>query len=286
MRMKKKKEFISVGTVSYRPNYARSRKSLHGFTLVELLVVISIIALLLSILMPSLRRVRMAAQGIVCRVNVRSISMAWFMYADDNDGKLIGADPYRQTAFAWVRDPEAPYSLEEKWDGIRRGKLFDYVKSVEVYHCPADMRSKRPPNPIYWLAPEGGYRSYSIPHGMGGVVTSAVEREWVADRYTQIKNPSMKLIFLETDDDRGWNWGDWWMCTGDYGYIYRWMDKMAMFHGPETTLGFADGHSEMHRWKDKRTVEFKGAVTVSDSEAFHPFSVDWEYMVYAYQPKK
>ena len=288
--MKKKEAFIFVGTVCYRPNYARSRKSLHGFTLVELLVVISIIALLLSILMPSLRRARDQAKSIVCRVNVRSISMAWLMYADDNNGKLVGPDPYRQSGFAWVEEPLPPYSLEEKWDGIRRGKLFDYVgRSVKVFHCPADMRHKKPPEfPAYSLnVPEGGYRSYKIPYGMGGPILSGTTKPgWVVDKYTEIKNPSAKLILLEQDDSRGWNWGAWYMHTTDDGYIYRWVDRIAMWHGAKTALGFADGHSEMHNWKDKRTVEFKGNWDTSGSPDFQPFNPDWDYMEYAYKPKK
>ena len=61
-------------------------RKVKGFTLVELLVVISIIALLLAILMPALRKVRAQAQLVVCQSNLRQWSVIWTMYQDDNNG--------------------------------------------------------------------------------------------------------------------------------------------------------------------------------------------------------
>jgi len=56
-----------------------------AFTLVELLVVISIIALLIAILIPSLKKARDQAKGVVCLTHLRSLSHGWHMYADDNN---------------------------------------------------------------------------------------------------------------------------------------------------------------------------------------------------------
>lgn len=60
-----------------------------GFTLIELLVVVAIVALLIGILLPSLGRARDSAKTLKCLINMRSMSMASVMYADDHDGKLI-----------------------------------------------------------------------------------------------------------------------------------------------------------------------------------------------------
>jgi prepilin-type N-terminal cleavage/methylation domain-containing protein len=57
-----------------------------GFTLIELLVVIAIIALLMSILMPALARVRRQARGVACMANLHQWSLIWKMYCDDNHG--------------------------------------------------------------------------------------------------------------------------------------------------------------------------------------------------------
>jgi prepilin-type N-terminal cleavage/methylation domain-containing protein len=59
-----------------------------GFTLVELLVVISIIALLLGILLPALNKAREAGRSVACLANVRRISMAGYIYALEEDGEF------------------------------------------------------------------------------------------------------------------------------------------------------------------------------------------------------
>jgi len=63
---------------------------LYGFTLIELLVVIAIIALLMGIMMPALQRVRRQAAGSVCLSNQHQLVLAWILYAQDNDHKLVG----------------------------------------------------------------------------------------------------------------------------------------------------------------------------------------------------
>ena len=59
---------------------------LRGFTLIELLVVIAIIALLLSVLMPALQRVRRQARGVACKSNLHQWGLIFGLYTQDNDG--------------------------------------------------------------------------------------------------------------------------------------------------------------------------------------------------------
>jgi len=65
-----------------------------GFTLVELLVVIAIVALLMSILMPCLQRVRKQARAVACQANLRQWGIRGAAYAADNDGRLVNQDRY------------------------------------------------------------------------------------------------------------------------------------------------------------------------------------------------
>ena len=66
-----------------------SRHRIRAFTLIELLVVIAIIALLLAVLIPALSAAKKLASGAACLGNQRSLSIAWVMYADDNDGLVM-----------------------------------------------------------------------------------------------------------------------------------------------------------------------------------------------------
>ena len=89
-----------------------SHLSRRGFTIVELLVVISIIALLAAILLPSLSRAREAARTIACASNMRQMHLVSILYVEDNDGWL--PTPYwgwRQKIDDYVDDPKGPDTI-------------------------------------------------------------------------------------------------------------------------------------------------------------------------------
>ena len=107
-----------------------------GFTLVELLVVISIIALLLSILMPSLQKAREQAKRIVCMGNIKQLAIGIVLYAEDNNGKTIGGKigstemNYADESLVWQSPPDRI---------LNHGWLceYGYIPKSSVYYCPS-----------------------------------------------------------------------------------------------------------------------------------------------------
>src|SRR5215207_8299162 len=83
------------------------RHRLAGFSLIELLVVIAIIAILAALLLPALGKGKLKAQGLQCMSNHRQLALAWKMYADDNNDRLLYAshwfpEPDRDP-YVWVK---------------------------------------------------------------------------------------------------------------------------------------------------------------------------------------
>jgi prepilin-type N-terminal cleavage/methylation domain-containing protein len=222
-----------------------------AFTLIELLVVIAIIAILMSILMPSLHVAREQARSVQCRGNIRTLTMAWLMYKDENDAKLVGGHPQVDTAEVvpapWVYMPPSPETstVEQKKEYIKRGLLWSYVKKVEVYRCPSDKR-KNNPNHKY------AYRTYSIAGGMNGVQNNTWEiRPCV--KYTDIKQPANKIVFIAECDPRGYNMGSWVINPKSK----QWVDPFGIWHRDNSSvLSFADGRVDMHRWLSRGLVEW------------------------------
>ncbi len=131
----------------------RTRK---GFTLVELLVVIAVVAILSSILMPVFGRARAAARSTACVSNLHQIGQAFMLYVQDWDGNLPAAMPYAAVA------PEG-----RAW----MTALQPYVQDARIWVCPENTE----PVPSYAYNTLLGFpRLMGVAHGYGGLALDAI----------------------------------------------------------------------------------------------------------------
>ena len=234
-----------------------------AFTLIELLVVIAIIAILMAILMPGLKIAREQGRGAACLSNQRSLSQAYVMYCDQNDGAMPAGwatwAPVNRVP-PWVMPPldyagnqivqmgSGDVTIQQRYNGLMAGALYPYLKTVKVYHCPGDNRLTQGTslgrNLAYRI-----YRSYSLPDYL-----RAREPVDVKKLFT-FKEPGYKMLFMEDIyDGASGNYNhDGWSYIPFSGTLW---DPLGIFHSDASTFGFMDGHAERRKWADKRTIVY------------------------------
>jgi prepilin-type processing-associated H-X9-DG protein len=180
----------------------------------------------------------------------------------------VGTRPYD-----WVLKPTGVGSpLERRKEGIRQGALFRYAGgNVDSYRCPADERRRG--------AGQVAFRSYSMAGGANG---EGWNKTYIpAEKYSEIARPTAKYIFLEDPDPSESKGGSWLLNPQDG----TWVDPLAIWHSrTRSTLGFADGHVELHAWVDRSTIEMS-----EKQEFFYPVppneGEDLRYMLTGFPQK-
>jgi prepilin-type N-terminal cleavage/methylation domain-containing protein/prepilin-type processing-associated H-X9-DG protein len=207
-----------------------------GFTLIELLVVIAIIAILMAILMPALNRAREQGKRAMCMGNVKQLMLAWIMFADDHDQKLVNGAAGRGgwVGTGWHQNYMQGEMLpeEEQIEAIRKGTLWDYVKDEGLYKCPTGVR--------------GQFITYTIIDSMNGLSRAGAQHLRNENRL-DIDNMAKKIVFL----DEGWVTPDSFAVHPDRE---EWWDDPPVRHGDGAVLSFADGHGEHHKWRGSDTI--------------------------------
>jgi len=89
----------------YKGSECRLKRN--GFTLIELLVVVAIIAVLVAILLPSLSRARNTARAVVCKSNMRNLSLALSYYANEGGYYPANSEPMASTWVQWLEAAKA-----------------------------------------------------------------------------------------------------------------------------------------------------------------------------------
>ncbi len=208
---------------------------LTGFTLIELLVVVAIIALLMAILIPALQTAREQGKRAVCLSNLKQLTLAWIMYADENEGKICTAWVGRPDSWVSVAGRNASEAQQIK--AMETGVMFPYVKNLKLYKCPTGVR--------------GEMVTYSIVGSMWGSstpVSGGHPPELCVENRLQIQRPGERIVFVDEGKWPGSPWGVWHDKP-------MWWDIPTIRHSDGTDWSFADGHSEYYKWRDGRTMD-------------------------------
>lgn len=246
------------------------RSGPRGFTLIELLVVIAIIAILAGMLLPALAKAKAKATGITCMNNHRQLALAWRMYSDDSNDKLPYA--YGSTSvsrpFAWItgdvnQDPSS-------WDvtvDIQKSPIWPFCgNSAGIFKCPADKSMVK--------ASSGARKGQIVPRvrsmsmscffvngdnpsqPWGYWPENSQYRHYFKQSDIVDPGPTMTWVFLDERED---SINDGYFVVSMTGYpstpqSLKIVDYPGGYHNNAGGFSFADGHSEIRKWVDPRTV--------------------------------
>jgi prepilin-type N-terminal cleavage/methylation domain-containing protein/prepilin-type processing-associated H-X9-DG protein len=224
-----------------------------GFTLVELLVVVGVIAILIALLMPALSKARRQAQQVACMSNLRQVASAILAYAQAHKGW------FPAPASTWREQPEDWVHWQPGRD-LSESRIFPFLgESPEVLKCPAGPPERRPPpgEPPYPFNYSVNHRFTGEPGrtkfgNLGGYDSQPC-------KLSQVLGPSQKILLIDEEVTAA-NDGTWHShgfeapgITGtsvsvrhDRGREVGGLatDPVAYYRAGRGNAAFADGHCE------------------------------------------
>lgn len=233
-----------------------------AFTLIELLVVILVIAILAALLLPVVSKGKAQALGVKCLSNCRQLQMAWLEYAMDNKDKLVWNPNADDDYIGWVR-----YHMDYTSDNSANTNVAYLIDPANallgpytanqpiIYKCPADRSTVVMNGQTYPRV-----RSISLSQAMNShndwMSTITGEPYLVFTKMSDFAHmsPAQAFCFIDEHPDSV-DWGGLGVAMVNQSWLNAayLIDLPASFHNGAASVSFADGHCEVHQWKDART---------------------------------
>ena len=235
-----------------------------AFTIIELLVVAGIIFILASLLLSSLSISKEQGRRIVCLNNLKNLQLAWLVYTNDNEGKVVNNNINYPIQYNWVQGTLA-FNVEDNTNifllvEYENSMLGRYTQNYKIYKCPSDRSIS-----IHSGKKHQRVRSYSLNHWIGGEeIESGPFRQSVypfkvfkkIDSFTQPSNIFTFIDELSDSIDDGQFMTDMTGRALNDKYSYIIYNFPAFSHNKRGAFAFIDGHVENHKWVDFRTISY------------------------------
>lgn len=232
----------------------------NGFTLMELLVVLAVLSLLMAIILPALRRVRIASDRLVCQSNLRQIAVAWDMYLINNDEFFYQDDNANHDFGGWKG--EGGFALRRPLNGyVSLPPDVNSPDGAELFRCPNDRGDilGRPPLQLAYDYFGNSYQTnvlligpdkVFVPPGPLGTLHSKINSKLKRLKRSSVSKPSHLIL------------------VGDNGWVNEWLPSVPHriswhYKSLHHNLAFLDGHVDF--------VRIRKGLYVADEYSVLPF---------------